>query len=525
MNKNDLQAALIEDMHNKHIDIDLTLSILNRFNRGELEHYEKIISAGVPDIDGTTVIDLRDENPDMLLFHFPKKESLQNLEILGISTPAQDSLFRDNVVESIKNGKNILHFNAVSLRSIGREILSKCAYGVLNGGSATSYCDKKKNCALNEKLFDILEPIFDRLASEHRFMPKGLTPAYINPDGSSGASFLELKMRMRMLLAQRFGHNARSANTFMPLFQMTSENNHALLFDAYSKLTDSPLLRPLADRVHIDPVEWSSGIQPLIAAYSHSEEGRPKRIFDFAYGKKNSTLPLPGGHGQCFAALSDIFRNLKRQGFRYAMLSNVDNLGAYPDPIEIGILAISGKPAAFDFSYKTAIDVKGGILIHDTNNSKNIVDIGPVIDFQEVSKLEAAGKPILFNCASGIFDLDWLVPNLERIAQDLPIRFSDQNKDAGRYSQAEQVTWEVVSLLPDFIAFAVEKKKRFIAAKMLTEMLLSSGSGLENESLPQEFREMGTMLHAGQNWLLKNVYGMHCLNGRWIPDDTFQPEL
>ena len=29
------------------------------------------------------------------------------------------------------------------------------------------------------------------------------------------------------------------------------------------------------------------------------------------------------------------------------------------------------------------------------------------------------------------------------------MRFSDQNKDAGHYSQAEQVTWEVIALMED----------------------------------------------------------------------------
>ena len=56
------------------------------------------------------------------------------------------------------------------------------------------------------------------------------------------------------------------------------------------------------------------------------------------------------------------------------------------------------------------------------------------------------------------------------------MRFTDQDKDAGRYSQAEQVTWEVAGILPAFLSFAVDKYDRFIAAKLFAETLLTSGA-------------------------------------------------
>jgi UDP-N-acetylglucosamine pyrophosphorylase len=522
MAEQDLDMALREDMLAKHIDIGLTLDILNRYNIGEFDHFVKIIPDGIPTVDGTAVVDIRDKSPDRLLFKFPKQRSLANLEKSGILLSRGTLLGTSALPEKKENGETCLTFTAEVLEEIGQKMLGRCAYGVLNGGSATSYADLKKNRAIDEALFSAIRPSFERFASQCRDMPKGLTPAYINPDGTPGPSFLELKMRARLLAARRLLYSARAETPFMPLFQMTSVANHGQLTRAYEDIQASSFLAPLAAGVGLKPAEWLSGVQPMIAAYTHSSEGRPKRVFDKAYGREHSALALPGGHGQSFMVLADVFRDLRDRGMRYAMLSNIDNIGAYADPVELAILAISGKPAGFDFSFKTPVDVKGGILVRTRDGLRNVVDIGPAIELQEIERLERSGAAILFNCATGIFDLDWLVPHLEEIAKNLPVRFSDQNKDAGTYSQAEQVTWEVVSLVPDFIAFAVDKKRRFLAAKMLVEMLLTSGFGIDDGTVSAQMRQTGKTLHEGQAWLLEQAYGLRCVNGRWTPRELVQ---
>lgn len=516
MTEADLDPALREDLIAKHVDIGLTLDILNRYNSGDFDHFTKVVPSGIPPIDGVGVVDIRDRSPDSILFRFSREKALANLKKHGISLSGDLGPGKGAVFEERDGAEVLLSFTTQALKAIGRQMLGRCAYGVLNGGSATSYADLKKNRAIDEALFSALTPFFERLAAQCRDMPKGLTPAYINPDGSPGATFLELKMRARLLAAQSLPPPHRS-EPFMPLFQMTSAANHEQLMRAYEDIQRSPFLAHLAADVGLRASDWLSGIQPMIAAYTHSAEGRPKRIFDRAYGREHCALALPGGHGQSFMVLADVFRELQRKGMRYAMLSNVDNIGAYADPVELAILGISGKPAGFDFSFKTPVDLKGGILVCTQDGSKNVVDIGPAIELEEIERLERGGAQILFNCATGIFDLDWLVPHLDEIARNLPLRFSDQNKDAGAYSQAEQVTWEVVSILPDFIAFAVDKKRRFLAAKMLAEMLITSGFGIDDASVPSSLRQTGMLLHEGQTWLLEQVYGLRCIGGRWQP--------
>src|SRR5690606_31472659 len=118
---------------------------------------------------------------------------------------------------------------------------------------------------------------------------------------------------------------------------------------------------------------------------------------------------------------------------------------------------------------KTAADVKGGIAIIDQFNKLNCGDIGVAVSKEEVAKAEAEGKTILFNTATGLFDLKYLLSVLERVIEKLPMRISTQDKDAGVYQQMEQVTWEVIGMIEDPLLLAVDKYDRFIAAKMLVE--------------------------------------------------------
>ncbi|MCE5255700.1 MAG: UTP--glucose-1-phosphate uridylyltransferase [Spirochaetaceae bacterium] len=516
-----IPAALREDMERKSIDVALTASILGDYNSGRQDSLKPVKASGVPAIDGKIVIDTRCRHDDKAyIFSIDEEKARTNLARFDLVMPETTSLRRTNA-----NHRKAL-FTAKALEEIGNALLPFTAYGVLNGGSATSYADSKKNLALGPGVFDALSGPFQKMAPLCRNRPKGLTPAYINPDGSAGASFLELKMRARLL---RFDGLQKCKNRqalpmreaeFMPLFQMTSSGNDAQLAEAYASMAGAPFLESLAGRLGISATKWHTGVQSMIAAFTHSSEGRPKRIFDRAYGKENSSVALPGGHGQCFRILAPVFRKLYEQGTRFAYIGNVDNIGYTPDPLEIAILALSGAPAGFEFSVRTPMDVKGGILIQTEEGGCTVADIGPAISFDEVLRLENSGYSILFNCAVGLFDLSYLVPHLDEIARALPVRFTDQDKDAGRYSQAEQVTWEVLSCLPSFLAFAVDKNERFLAAKLLVDTLLTSGVAIDDSRLPQDLRETVLGLNKGLKNLLGGTYGLVLSDNKWVPQES-----
>jgi UTP--glucose-1-phosphate uridylyltransferase len=73
----------------------------------------------------------------------------------------------------------------------------------------------------------------------------------------------------------------------------------------------------------------------------------------------------PPGHGDLYPALhhSGLVRLLIDAGFRYAMVSNADNLGAGPSARIAGWFAASGAPYAAEMCIKSPADVKGGQLV------------------------------------------------------------------------------------------------------------------------------------------------------------------
>ncbi len=72
----------------------------------------------------------------------------------------------------------------------------------------------------------------------------------------------------------------------------------------------------------------------------------------------------PPGHGDFYPALlgSGLLEQLVEQGYRYASVSNSDNLGAAPNPSLAGWFAVSGAPYAAEVCRRTPADRKGGHL-------------------------------------------------------------------------------------------------------------------------------------------------------------------
>ncbi|MBW3069009.1 UTP--glucose-1-phosphate uridylyltransferase [Actinomyces sp. 594] len=72
----------------------------------------------------------------------------------------------------------------------------------------------------------------------------------------------------------------------------------------------------------------------------------------------------PPGHGDIYTALvaSGVLDALLERGYKYAMTSNSDNLGAAPSARIAGWFAASGAPYAPEMCRRTPADVKGGHL-------------------------------------------------------------------------------------------------------------------------------------------------------------------
>ena len=517
-----IDEATRADMEARGIDVSLSEKILSAYNRGEYDRFTRVEVSEVPEVDGTSIIDFS-TSPELSL---PLADARERLAAKLPGTVV------DAAVRCGKTDGTEFRADASSLTAIGLLLLPTVSYGILNGGSASSYADTHRNRGFSQPLFELLSEEFGELAAVAADRPKGIAPAYVNHDRSHGGSFLELKMRNTLIsiLRSRAFYSKMGVSVeeirpeaLTPIFQMSSDKTAAPLNEAYARYPDSPLLHDLVAQTGVNAAAVEDAVQPLLSAFTHSEEGRPKRVFTNAHGNPGETLPMPGGHGQCFAVLAVIFRSLAKAGKRFVTIGNVDNLGYLVDPREIAYLALTGRPAGFDFSYRTPVDVKGGILVCDQSGHLNCADIGAAISRDEVDTIAGEGRPILFNTAAGVFDLDFLVANLNRIIADLPVRFSDQNKDAGRYSQAEQVTWEVLGMLDDLLVFSVRKSERFLAAKLLLETLMTSGLGLDDPAYPtsddpvHDLKATAQQLNDGLVSLLRHQYAMQEQGGAWFP--------
>lgn len=488
--------------------VDLTLSndILRRLRQedgkaGSLET-EK---CHFPPLDGDQIIDAKRSEEITLPLQVCERSLTEN------QLPIELSEFGSCSVSS-----GTCTFTKEGLRSLGRALLPYLAYGVLNGGSATSYIDSKKNSGYYPPLSQIIDKEFKELAALGAGRAKGLTPAYINPDGSPGYSFLELKFRFLLLLQLTSGYE-------IPFFQMTSLATDEDLKEAYERFTASPLLSELLAHTHRDSLKPLSAVQSLIATFTVPKDSEEREIFTLAYGKEGSVLALPGGHGQNFYVLKDIYNRLYEEGKRFAYLVNVDNIANTPSLEHLALTALTGCDGAFEFSYKSPIDIKGGVLVRTESGRLTCRDIGVGIGEDEVLRAEAEGTPILFNCATGLFNLSYLTQNLDRIIEELPLRLSTQNKDAGIYAQAEQVTWEIIDIMDKPLILAVDKPDRFLAAKLLSELIMTQRADsiapelLKANEKYSDFCAMSLELQRGFFSMMRQEYAMEIIDGRWVP--------
>lgn len=465
----------------------------------------------IPHINGTSIIDGRDD----FSYSINKNEAIPRIKEL---LPELDLYL---YTADSQREDEIWRFSREGLTELGYQLSPFIAYGILNGGSATSYIDKKKNSGFFPPLYSLIHESFSKLAEIGEGLPKGLTPAYINPNGTPGFSFLELKTRALSVFSYRASKKTGIQET-LPIIQMSSGITHKPLIAFFSTIQQSPLIQEFTE-AGFPPFSVATEQQPLIAALTAETAGEQRNFFTQAWQKENTLLPLPGGHGQNFAVLKEDYHRLYHEGKRFCYLVNVDNLGNTPEPSYIAVTALSGSQGSFEFSVKTPIDVKGGILTEDSEHKLSCGDIGVAISPETVIEAEKAGKAILFNCATGLFNLKYLHENLDEITHGIPVRISEQNKDSGKYAQAEQVTWEIIDLMENPLIISVHKSNRFLAAKLLSEAIVTTKADelvpllLNEHPEYQEFCNSILSAQLGFSKIMREVYAMRLVNGEWEP--------
>ncbi|ACH94270.1 uncharacterized conserved protein [Borrelia recurrentis A1] len=401
-------------------------------------------------------------------------------------------------------------FTADNLIKIGLSLYPYFSFGILNGGSATSYFDLLKNSDFNNDLYFLYANKILEAKEFFGHLPKGITPAYVNADGSYGFSFLELKIRHLLLLSRQY-YELYGENIKPSIFQMTSVKTYKLISDFLDGIFDNNLIKSL-NYCDFCKSDILTAIQPLVYCYKELSDGHYE-YFDYVNNGKKVFLALPAGHGQNFKVLRDIYMQLYNSGKKFVYIGNIDNVGFTVNLKTLAIMAITNDSAGFEFSVKTPLDTKGGILILDDDNNLNCVDIGSVISRETVLQFEYKGGKIFFNCATGLFNLEYLIKNIDRIISDMPMRVVKQTKEFGKYTSIEQITWEVIKMVDNPLIFEVNREDRFLPAKLFINTLIMSN--YMSDKFSDAFFDIAKYLNIGLNNVLQNKYNLDFKKGKW----------
>ncbi|UCP01048.1 UTP--glucose-1-phosphate uridylyltransferase [Borrelia hermsii] len=401
-------------------------------------------------------------------------------------------------------------FTGDELERLGLLLYPYLSFGILNGGSATSYFDILKNNDFNEELYLLYANKIFEAKESFGNLPKGIIPAYVNKDGSYGFSFLALKIRHLLMLSKRY-YELYGKSIKPSIFQMTSFKTYELISSFLDNIFDDNLIEDL-NCCGLQKTDIFTAIQPLVYCYKKLNDGQYE-YFTYDNSGEETLLALPAGHGQNFKVLKDIYFKLYNSGKRFVYIGNVDNIGFTVNLKTLAIMAITNSSAGFEFSVKTPLDTKGGVLVLDDDNSLTCVDIGSAISKETVLKAECSGNKILFNCATGLFNLEYLIENIGRIISDMPIRIIEQDKEFGKYTAIEQITWEVVRMVDNPLIFEVNRGDRFLPAKLFVDTLIMSN--YMNDKFADDLFDIAKYLNNALNNVLKNKYDLVFRRGKW----------
>ncbi|MBI5249636.1 MAG: UTP--glucose-1-phosphate uridylyltransferase [Desulfomonile tiedjei] len=201
------------------------------------------------------------------------------------------------------------------LEDAGKELLGKVAVIKLNGGRATTMGGR---------------------------VPKGILTA------KKGLSFLEIILAQMDAIRARWGAS-------VPLILMNSFFTH----HPTMKIVGSHPHPPLTFIQNQVPRLLDDSLAPL-------ETGTDD---DWA----------PPGHGDIYLSLktTGLLNDLIRQGFRWAFVSNLDNLAACVEPWILGLLESEGIEFLLEVTDRTEADRKGGTLVV-RNGHLDLLELGQV---------------------------------------------------------------------------------------------------------------------------------------------------
>ncbi len=188
----------------------------------------------------------------------------------------------------------------------------------------------------------------------------------------------------------------------------------------------------------------------------------------------------PPGHGDLYTALaaSGVLRRMLDQGYRYASVSNSDNLGAAPNAKIAAWFADSGAPYAAELCRRTPADVKGGHLAIRKSDGQLIQRETAQTSDEDMQYFTDESRHPYFHTNNLWFDLEALAAKLEEThaVLGLPLIRNKKTVDPSDASsppvyQLESAMGAAVAVFPGALALGVGRE-RFLPVKTTNDLLL-----------------------------------------------------
>jgi len=188
----------------------------------------------------------------------------------------------------------------------------------------------------------------------------------------------------------------------------------------------------------------------------------------------------PPGHGDLYTALEStgLLDRLLERGYRYASVSNSDNLGAAPDATIVGWFAASGAPYAAEICRRTAADRKGGHLAIRKADRQLILRDTAQTAKDEMHYFTDEHRHPYFHTNNLWFDLEVLSRTLSerQSVLGLPLIKNEKTVDPADSSspkviQIETAMGAAIEVFPGATAIGVGRE-RFLPVKTTNDLLL-----------------------------------------------------
>jgi UTP--glucose-1-phosphate uridylyltransferase len=198
----------------------------------------------------------------------------------------------------------------------------------------------------------------------------------------------------------------------------------------------------------------------------------------------------PPGHGDLYTALttSGMLDRLLSLGYRYASVSNSDNLGAAPDATIAGWFAATGAPYAAEICRRTAADRKGGHLAIRKSDRRLILRDTAQTTKVEMDYFTDEFRHPFFHTNNLWFDLEALDRTLRerKSVLGLPLIKNEKTVDPADSSspkviQIETAMGAAIEVFEGATAIGVGRD-RFLPVKTTSDLLVLRSDAYELEA-------------------------------------------